>query len=127
MEKKVIVYEFGNSPQSALEDWDFDALSGEDYSSPRALALYSALGADPRDYEYSLARHRYDDRLGLFGFIIEGHTFAVERAYKCALCGDSADFSAELGSDGRPVWGLRDEGGLDAGPCGDWHRWQPDD
>lgn len=78
MEKKATVYEFGNSPQSVLEDWDFDTLSGEDYSSSRALALYSALGADPRDEEYTLARHRSEDRLALFGLTCEGHAFAVE-------------------------------------------------
>lgn len=72
---KITVYKFGNTPSLALEGWDFES-PDVDYSSPRALALYRALGADPMDYEYSLAVK--DGRWGLFGMTVEGHSFAVE-------------------------------------------------
>lgn len=72
-----IIYQFGSNPRLALEGWDADALSGDDYSSPRALALYDALGANPSDEEYVLAQH-IDGRWGLFGLSVEGHCFAVE-------------------------------------------------
>lgn len=72
---KITVYEFGNTPSLALEGWDFESPDA-DYSSPRALALYEALGADPRDEEYVLAVK--DGRWGLFGYTCEGHPFAVE-------------------------------------------------
>lgn len=75
---KIVVYRFSTAPHLVMKYWDFESLDARDYESPRALALYSALGVDPRDYEYSLARHRSADRLALFGLICEGHTFAVE-------------------------------------------------
>lgn len=75
---KIVVYCFGTVPTLALEGWDFDALGGDAYATQRALALYEALGADPTDYEYSLARH-VDGRWGLFGMTVEGHPFAVEK------------------------------------------------
>lgn len=77
MTTQVAVYEFSTVPSLALEGWDFESLDARDYDSPRAEALFRALGADPRDEEYTLALHR-DGRWGLFGLICEGHTFAVE-------------------------------------------------
>lgn len=74
---KITVYKFGNTPSLALEGWDFDAVE-LDYTTQRAKALYEALGADPEDYEYSLALHRPTGRWGLFGLRVEGHDFAVE-------------------------------------------------
>lgn len=74
----ITIYRFGNDPQVALEGWDPDALSGDDYESARALALYEALGADPSDEEYVLALHVDSGRWGLFGLSAEGHSFAVE-------------------------------------------------
>ena len=74
---KITVYQFGNSPQLALEGWDFDAVE-LDYTTQRAKALYEALGADLSDEEYSLALHRPSGRWGLFGMTVEGHPFAVE-------------------------------------------------
>lgn len=120
----VVVYEFCNSPSLALEGWDFENLDARDYYSSRAQALYAALGADVTDEEYALALH-VDGRLGLFGLVCEGHAFAVERELVCEVCGDFADYSSELGSDGAPIWGVRDEGGIwgGCGPCGDIHRW----
>src|SRR5690606_1611525 len=75
---EIVVGHFGTLPPLALEEWEFESLDARDYDSPRALALYSALGADPTDYEYSLARHRSEDRWALFGMTVEGHPFAIE-------------------------------------------------
>lgn len=77
MTTAITTYRYGTNPQAALEGWDPDALSGDDYESSRALALYEALGADPSDEEYVLAQH-IDGRWGLFGLSVEGHGFATE-------------------------------------------------
>src|SRR5690606_21651379 len=74
----ITTYRFSNDPQAALEGWDQDALGGDDYDSPRAAALYEALGADPSDEEYVLALHVDSGRWGLFGLSVEGHSFATE-------------------------------------------------
>lgn len=75
---EIVVCHFGTVPSLALEEWDFESTDARDYASQRARALYRALGADPEDYEYSLARHRSEDRWALFGMTVEGHPFAVE-------------------------------------------------
>lgn len=75
---RVTVYRFGTTPSLVLKDWDYESMDARDYVTPRALALYEALEADPADEEYVLARHRSEDRWGLFGFTREGHAFAVE-------------------------------------------------
>lgn len=78
MATTITTYRYGTNPQAALEGWDPDALGGDDYDSPRASALYEALGADPSDEEYTLALHVDSGRWGLFGLSVEGHSFAVE-------------------------------------------------
>jgi hypothetical protein len=77
MTTKITRYEFGSDPDFALSGWDPDAIGAEGYDTPRARALYKALGANPSDEEYSLAKH-LDGRWGLFGMSVEGHSFATE-------------------------------------------------
>lgn len=47
-------------------------------------------------------------------------------ALRCAVCGDTADYSAGVDREGFPILGICDNktfGGM--GPCGDLHRWVP--
>ena len=68
---------FSTMPEIAMEGWDPNACDGADCETPRARALYDALGVSPRDDEYALARNT-DGRWGLFGMQVTGHKFAVE-------------------------------------------------
>lgn len=81
---EIVICRFGTVPPLALEDWDFESPDARDYASQRAQRLYRALGADPSDEEYVLARHRSEDRWALFGATVEGHPFAVE-TYKVTV------------------------------------------
>ncbi len=73
----IVVREFSTMPELALEGWNPNALSGGDYSTDRARALYAALGVSESDEEYALARHS-DGRWALFGLTVEGHRYAEE-------------------------------------------------
>lgn len=75
----IVVREFSTMPEIALEGWNPNALSGGDYSTDRARALYAALGVSESDEEYALARHS-DGRWALFGLTVEGHRYAEESA-----------------------------------------------
>lgn len=74
---KIEIRKFSTMPALATEGWDPNACSGDDYETPRALALYEALGVSVRDEEYALAQHT-DGRWALFGLTVDGHRFAVE-------------------------------------------------
>ena len=74
---KIEIREFPTMPQLALEGWDPNGCSGDDYGTPRAAALYEALGISQNDEEYALARHA-DGRWALIGLTVEGHQFAIE-------------------------------------------------
>jgi len=73
----VAVREFSTMPELALEGWDPNGCDGDDYQSPRADALYAALGVDRGDEDYALAAHP-DGRWALIGLQVTGHQFAVE-------------------------------------------------
>lgn len=76
------VYTFSNSPSLAFEEggplsgYDADAVAVVP-DSERALALYTALEAQPNDCSYQLGVLA-DGRLALVGDTVEGHRFATE-------------------------------------------------
>lgn len=74
---KIQVCEFSTMPELAIEGWDPNGCSGDDYNTERAIALYAALGVSRTDEEYALARHA-DGRWALIGLTVTGHTFAIE-------------------------------------------------
>ena len=78
MENRAIkVLTFSTMPALATEGWDPNKCSGSDYETPRADALYAALGVSKTDEEYALSQHA-DGRWALFGLTVEGHQYAVE-------------------------------------------------
>jgi len=84
----VKVYAIGNpealfEPGGVLAGFDRDALSGDDYQSERARALYAALDAWKEDEEYVLGELP-DGRWALVGLTAVGHQFAVEDAVPAA-------------------------------------------
>lgn len=79
----IVVCRFGVVPNYGvfwvqLENWDPEVLDAAAYESPRAKALYAALGVDNDDWEYVLVKHRSEDRWGLVGPTGENMSFAVE-------------------------------------------------
>lgn len=74
---KIEIRTFSSKPELEIEGWDPNVCSADDYASPRATALYNALGVSTKDEEYALAA-RPDGRWGLFGMSVAGHKFAVE-------------------------------------------------
>lgn len=77
MNTKIQIREFSTMPLIALEGWNPNACSGSDYDTPRADALYAALGVSKSDEGYALAQHT-DGRWALFGLTATGHRFAIE-------------------------------------------------
>lgn len=77
MSRRIEIREFSTMPEIALEGWNPNACSGDDYKSPRAKALLEALGVDPSDEEYALAANT-DGRWALIGLTVAGHRYAVE-------------------------------------------------
>lgn len=75
---KIEIHEFFTMPDLATEGWNPNAC-GADYETPRAAALYEALGVSKNDNEYALAQHT-DGRWALFGLTVSGHRYAVETA-----------------------------------------------
>jgi hypothetical protein len=76
---QIAIREFSTMPALALEGWDPNRVGGEQYDTPRARALYDALGVSPDDDEYCLSQHS-DGRWALIGMTVSGHRFAVEVA-----------------------------------------------
>lgn len=60
-------------------EWNPNTCDAADYETPRARALYEALGVDAGDMEYALAKSA-DGRLALIGLTSAGHRYAVEVA-----------------------------------------------
>lgn len=60
-------------------EWNPNACDASDYETPRARALYEALGVDASDMEYALAKSA-DGLLALICLTCEGHRYAVEVA-----------------------------------------------
>ena len=77
MKRTIQIFEFSTMPELATEGWNPNACDGADYNTPRADALYAALGVSKSDDEYSLARHT-DGRWALFGLTVSGHRYAAE-------------------------------------------------
>lgn len=80
---RIATYTFGAAPETeaerggAVEGFNPDAVDGDDYATPRARALFDALGASPDDDEYLLGELP-DGRWAVVGLTVEGHPFAVE-------------------------------------------------
>lgn len=68
---------FSTMPELATEGWDPNACSASDYATPRASALYEALGVSRDDEQYALAEHA-DGRWALIGLTVTGCRYAVE-------------------------------------------------
>lgn len=69
----------GVHPGQATDGWDPNGCSGSDYETPRALALFEAVGAETDDEEYTLCLAQDGTgRWALFGLAVEGHVYAVE-------------------------------------------------
>ena len=66
-------------PGGVLFGFNSDVLSGDDYESERARALYEALDVSPENLEYVLGE-LHDGRWALVGLTVAGHQFAVEDA-----------------------------------------------
>ena len=75
--RTIQILTFSTMPALALEGWNPNACSGEDYQTPRAAALYSALGVKASDEEYALAASD-DGRWALIGLTTSGHRYAAE-------------------------------------------------
>ena len=71
------VWDHASLDDVTAEVGDPNGCSGDDYWTPRALALYAAMDASVDDYEYALCRLP-DGRWALCGLTVEGHRYAVE-------------------------------------------------
>lgn len=75
--RPIQIFTFSTMPEIALDGWNPNACSGDDYQTPRAAALYEALGVPASDEEYALSEHT-DGRWALIGLTTSGHRFAAE-------------------------------------------------
>ena len=77
MKPKIEIRTLNSNVGMVTDGWELNACDADDYASPRATALYKALGVSPDDKEYMLAS-RPDGRWALFGILCAGHKFAME-------------------------------------------------
>lgn len=75
---KIVVRTYEDGTE--IQGWDPNQLGTDDYDSPRAAALYAALGSPgPVDEELVLAEAQDGSgRWALLGLSIRGHEYAVE-------------------------------------------------
>ncbi len=65
-----------DDPESPLYGFDVTAVSGPDYDTPQAKALYDALGTGLDDEEMILGALP-NGKWALVGLAVQGHIFAV--------------------------------------------------